>query len=244
MRSLILTPGDDTARLRVALASEADAVLIDLGVVVDRREAARENAARALVEETKRSNGPALIVRLSPLDSGETDRDLDAVMSAAPFAVMLPKTRGAADVQEMSSKLALHEALNALEDGATAIIASIDTVEGLLAAASLRGSSARLIGLAWDAEALSAEVGAEASHDGEGGLAAPLQTARNLTLFAAAAAGVNAIDAAFASGPDAARLLAETSAAGRAGFIAKLALDPAQAAIINEAFSDAYTSKT
>ncbi len=140
-------------------------------------------------------------------------------------------------MQRLSSKLALCEALNALEDGATAIVASIDTAEGLLAAASLRGSSARLIGLAWDAEALSAEVGAAASRDRDGALIAPLQTARDLILLAAAAARISAIDAAFAGHPDAAGLHVEADTARRSGFVAKLALDPAQAAIINTAFA-------
>ena len=237
MRSLLLTPGDDTAKLTVAHASEAHAVVIDLDLAADRREPARANAARALIEETRHLDAPALIARLSPLDSGETDRDLDAIMAAAPFAVMLPRTRRAPEVQQLSSKLALREALNALEDGATAIVASIDTAEGLLAAASLRGSSARLTGLAWDAEALSAEVGAAASRDRDGALIAPLQTARDLILLAAAAARISAIDAAFAGHPDAAGLHVEADTARRSGFVAKLALDPAQAAIINTAFA-------
>ncbi len=70
MRSLILTPGDDPARLMAALASQAHAVVIDLDVAANRRETARETAAHAVDEETKRSDGPALIVRLSPLDFG------------------------------------------------------------------------------------------------------------------------------------------------------------------------------
>ena len=237
MRSLILTPGDDRARLTAALASQAHAVVIDLDLAADRREPARANAARALIEERRHPEALDLIVRLSSLDSGETDRDLDAIMAAAPFAVMLPRTRGASDVQQLSSKLALHEALNALDDGATAIVASIDTAEGLLAAASLRGASARLIGLAWDAAALSAEVGAEASRDEGGALVAPLQTARDLVLLAAAAARISAIDTAFAGDPDTAGLFAEADAARGSGFVAKLALDPAQAAIINAAFA-------
>ncbi len=238
MRSLILTPGDDAARLKAALASQAHAVVIDLALAADRREPARANAARALIEETRHPDGPDLIVRLSPLDSGETDRDLDTIMAAAPFAVMLPRTRGAADVQQLSSKLALREALNALDDGATAIVASIDTAEGLLAAASLRGSSARLIGLAWDAEAMATEVGAQASRRGDGALAAPLQTARDLIRLTAAAARISAIDTAFAGDPGAAGLYAEADAARCSGFVAKLALDPAQAATINAAFGD------
>ncbi len=244
MRSLIVTPGDDAARLKAALASQAHAVVIDLALAADRRERARANAARALIEETRHPEGPDLIVRLSPLDSGETDRDLDAIMAAAPFAVMLPRTRGAADVQQLSSKLAWREALNALDDGATAIVASIDTAEGLLAAASLRGSSARLIGLAWDAEALAAEVGAEASRHGDGVLAAPLQTARDLIRLTAAAARISAIDTTFAGDPGAAGLHAEANAARCSGFVAKLALDPAQAATITAAFGGENRGRT
>jgi len=241
MRSLLLTPGDDAARLEAALASEADAVVIDLDVAADRREVARANAARALARKLQRPDAPALIVRLGPLASGETDRDLDAIMTEAPFAVMLPGTRAASDVQQLSSKLALREALNALEDGATAIVACLDTAEGLLAAASLRGSSARLVAVAWDAEALSADVGARASRDGGGALVAPLQTARDIALFAATAAGVDAVDTAFAGRDEALRT--ETRTARRAGFAAKLALDPAQAEIVNEAFGGANVSE-
>ena len=244
MRSLLLTPGDDTARLTAALASEAHAVVIDLDLAADRRERARANATRALVETSNQPDGPNLIVRLSSLDSNETDRDLDAIMAAAPFAVLLPRTRGAPDVQQLSSKLALREALNALEDGATAIVASIDTAEGLLTAARLRGSSARLIGLAWDAEALSAEVGATASRNGDGTLAAPLSTARDLILLTAAAARISAIDSLFAAERDPAGLHADADFARCSGFAAKLAFDPAQAAIINAAFARGKPGET
>ncbi len=237
MRSLLITPGDDAERLAAALASKAHAVVVDLDVAPERRDAARRNAARALNGDPQRPDAPALIVRVSPLDSGETDRDLDAIMADAPFAVLLPRSQGAVSVQQLSTKLAVREALNAIEDGATAIIAAIDTAEGLLAAASLRGSSARLVGVAWDAEALAAEVGAEGARDADGEFLGPLRTARDVTLFAAAAAGVGAIDAAFAEPGHAEALREETDTARRAGFVAKLAVDPAQAAIVNAVFA-------
>jgi citrate lyase subunit beta/citryl-CoA lyase len=235
MRSLLITPGDDAAKLAEALASAAHAVVVDLDVAPSERDAARVQAARLLAEAAHRPDGPALIVRVSPIDSGEIDRDLDAIMAAAPFAVILPRTRGAASVEQLSVKLALREALNAVEDGATAIIATIDTAEGLLAAANLQGSSARLIGLAWDSEALAADIGMEAGRDGEGALVGPLRTARNATLFAAAAAGVSAIDTRF-SDPTGDALRKEAVAARRAGFVAKLALNPHDAVIIHESF--------
>jgi len=86
MRSLLIAPADDEAALAAALASEADAVVIDLFVASDRRETARVCAAHVLKEAGGRSGAPALMVRVSPLADGETDRDLDAVMAFAPCA--------------------------------------------------------------------------------------------------------------------------------------------------------------
>ena len=60
-----------------------------------------------------------------------------------------------------------------------------------------------------------------------------------MTLLAAASAGVRAIDSAHPRDPEFRRLEAETAAARRFGLAAKLALDPAQAAIINEVFAGA-----
>jgi len=57
-----------------------------------------------------------------------------------------------------------------------------------------------------------------------------------LTLLAATAAGVAAIDTAFADLHDKEGLRAEAVAARRDGFVGKMAIDPAQAAIIDEVF--------
>jgi citrate lyase subunit beta / citryl-CoA lyase len=234
MRSLIIAPGDDEAKLAAALASEADAIVVDLDVA--RRDKARANAAKFLREAALGRDRPALMARVAPLLSGETDRDLDAIVAGAPCAVLLPRARGRASVQQLSVKLALREALCGFEDGATAIIAMVDSAAALLSLASFCGASARLIGLAWDAEALRAEVGAERARDG-GPFAGPFRLAREMTLFAAAAAGVAAIDTAFVEALDDAATEAEALAARRAGFVAKFAIDPAQAKIINAAFA-------
>ena len=237
MRSLIISPADDEAALKAALASEADAVVIDLFVAPDRREAARARAARILKEAADPSGARALMVRVSPLADGEADLDLDAVMASAPRAVLLPKARGAASVQQLSVKLALREALCGLDDGATGIIAVVDTAESTLALASFRGASARLIGLAWDAEALRADVGAETCRSDDGGYAGPCALARDLTLLAAAAAGVAAIDTAIAEVRGAERLRTEALAARRDGFAAKLTTDASEARLINDVFA-------
>ncbi len=234
MRSLLIAPADQE-RLAAALLSGADAVVVDLAAPAERT-AARTLAARFLKETRGRAGGPRLIVRVNPLDSGETDADLDAVMPHAPEAILLPGSLGAASVQQLSAKLAVREAEFALPDGSTRIIALADAARSLFGMGSYRGSSVRLIGVAWSAEPLRNDIGAEADRDPSGAYAGPYRLARDLTLIAAASAGVAAIDTGFADLDDEEGLRAEALAARRDGFAGKIAIDPAQAAAINGAF--------
>jgi citrate lyase subunit beta/citryl-CoA lyase len=237
MRSLIVAPADEK-RLAEALASGADGLVVDLAFAPpDRKGAARISAARFLKEARARGPQPALIVGLSALNSGETDLDLDAVMGLAPDAILLSGSLGGMSVQQLSAKLAVREAEFGLADGATRILAVADAARSLFALASYRGSSARLIGLGWNAESLGADIGAERYRDRSGGGAGPYRLARDLTLLAAAAAGVAAIDTAFADLSDAEGLRLEAEAARRDGFAGKMAMDADQARIINGVFA-------
>jgi citrate lyase subunit beta / citryl-CoA lyase len=236
MRSLIIAPADEK-RLAEALASGADAVVVDLAqAAAGERVAARARAARFLKEARAEGGGPEVIVAVNALESGETDADLDAVTGYAPDAVMLPGSFGAASVQQLSAKLAVREADFDLADGATRIIAVADTARAIMGMASYRASSARLAGIAWSAASLRADVGAETDRDQKGAYAGAFCLARDLTLLAAAAAGVAAIDAAFADVADMAGLRAEAIAARRDGFSAKLAISPEQARVVSEVF--------
>jgi citrate lyase subunit beta / citryl-CoA lyase len=236
MRSLLLTLGDDEAKLAAALSSGADAIVINLDLVASAKARARALTARFLKDARARSGAPALMVRVSALGE-ETDRDLDAVMPAAPTAIMLPRSLNGASVQRLSTKLAVREALCGLKDGGTRIIAVADTARAVLGIAAYHGSSARLIGLGWDAEPLRADIGAHRRSDAKGAYSGPCQLARDLTILAATAAGLLAIDAPFANPTDADGLRAEAFAARRDGFACKMAIDPAQTRIINEAFA-------
>ena len=236
MRSLLIAPAEEE-RLAAALLSGADALIVDLAQAAPaERTAARTQAARFLKESRGRAGGPRLIVRVNPLDSGETDADLDAVMAHAPDAILLPGSLGAASVQQLSAKLAVREAEFALPDGSTRIIALADAARSLFGMGSYRGSSARLIGLAWSANSLRNDIGAETDRNPSGAYTGPFRLARDLTLMAAAAAGVAAIDTGFPGLDDEEGLRAEALAARRDGFASKIAVDPAQAAVINGAF--------
>ena len=176
------------------------------------------------------------MARINALDSGEADSDLDAVMAGAPEAILLPGSVGAPSVQQLSAKLAVREARLGLADGETRIIATADTAQALFHMASYRGSSPRLIGLVWSAEALRAEIGAETNRDQLGNYLGAYHRARELTLLAATSARVAAIDGVFPDIRDFEGLRGEALAARRDGFAGKMAIGAAQVAVINEIF--------
>jgi citrate lyase subunit beta/citryl-CoA lyase len=236
MRSLLIAPADEQ-RLAEALNSGADAIIVDLAQPAPaERAAARAAAARFLEEARGRLGGPVLILRANALDSGETDADLDAVMPSAPDAILLPGSLGAPSVQQLSAKLAVREAEFDLPDGETRIIAVADTAQSLFHMGTYRGSSARLIAVAWSAESLRADIGAETDRDRLGEALGPYRLARELALLAATSARVAAIDTAFLNIRDMEGLRAEALAARRDGFTGKIALDLAQVGVINDVF--------
>ena len=240
MRSLLFVPGDDETKLAKALASEADALILDLedSVAFAAKHAARQTAAAFLTEARRREHRPRLFVRVNPLDSGLTDADLETVMRARPDGIVLPKCLDGSGVQQLGAKLAVREAEYGLDDGVTRILAiATETACSLFGFASYRGCSRRLEGLVWSGEDLSADLGAETNRLPDGRYAAPYVFARTLTLIGAAAAGVNAIDAVYTNFRDIESLREEALAARRDGYVAKMAIHPAQVAVINAVFT-------
>ncbi|MCA0399746.1 MAG: CoA ester lyase [Proteobacteria bacterium] len=238
MRSLLFVPGDDARKIAKGLDSGADALILDLE---DSVAASRKAEARALVCETlrKRLEGqPLLLVRVNALKSGLIAADLDAIMPGAPAAIMLPKCEGGADIQHLAALLAVREAENELIDGATQIIAiATETPLALFRLGTIPGASNRLEGLTWGGEDLAGAIGAERNRDEAGHYTDPYRLARSLALFAASAAEVAPIDSVFTDFRDTDGLRAEAEASRRDGFIAKMAIHPAQVAVINAVFT-------
>ncbi|MEP9374166.1 CoA ester lyase [Mesorhizobium sp. KR1-2] len=239
MRSLLFVPGDSERKLEKGFSSEADVVIVDLedSVSAQNKAAARATAADFLRARLGR-DGPAVYVRVNDLSTGLTDDDLAALVPAMPAGIMLPKSNGGADVQRLAVKLRVHEAENGLPDGSIAILPIItETAAGVLAAASYAGASPRLAGLTWGAEDLSAAIGARATRDERGVYTDVFRLARTMTLLAAAAAEVAAIDTVFPNFRDMEGFRRECEEAERDGFTGKMAIHPAQVPVINEAFT-------
>jgi citrate lyase subunit beta / citryl-CoA lyase len=109
--------------------------------------------------------------------------ELERVIKLGCKGIILPKCESGAHVQQLGARLAVLEAENGLIDGATKIIGVIETAQGLMHLASFKGKSARLVGLKFDSDALSAVIGVEACG-----------VAVSLVRIAAMAAGVKIID--------------------------------------------------
>jgi citrate lyase subunit beta/citryl-CoA lyase len=240
MRSLLFVPADGGRKLDKAMASGADAVIVDLedSIAPEGKIAARKSATDFLKEACKAAGRPRLLVRVNAIATGLIDADLDAVVSARPDAIMLPKAEGGASVIHADAKLAVREAIHGLADGGIKILAiATETAAAMFLAGTYRGASARLAGLTWGAEDLSAELGAETNRDADGRFLDPYRLARALCLAGAAAAQVPALDTVTPDFRNAGLLRREAQEARRDGFLGKMAIHPAQVAIINEVFT-------
>ncbi|MBD3728275.1 MAG: CoA ester lyase [Sphingomonadales bacterium] len=243
LRSLLFIPGDSEAKLAKADGCGADAVIIDLedSVAPERKPAAREITAAFLAARPQGQRGVQLWVRVNPLDSGLTDADLAAIMPHRPCGIMQPKAEGPDCVRELSMKLDALEGRLGLHDTATPIIpVATETPLAPFRLGDYAGAGlSRLAGLTWGAEDLSAALGASTNRGPDGQFAFTYQLVRSLTLMAAHAAGVPAIDTLHADFRDLDGLLASSRAARAEGFSGRLAIHPAQVGPINDGFTPA-----
>ncbi len=238
MRSLLFVPADSPRKLEKGFSASADVVVVDLedSVAPSNKAMARRHATEAI--GARPADGPLVYVRVNDLTTGLTDDDLAAVVPARVDGIMLPKAQGGKDVQHLATKLRVAEMENGLPDGKIGIL-PIVTETGLatLSTATYAGCSPRLTALTWGAEDLSAAVGARSTRDEQGRYTDVFRFARAVTLLAGAASDVAAIDTVSVDFRDLEALRAECLEAERDGFTGKLAIHPAQVAVINEVFT-------
>ena len=239
LRSMLFVPADSEKKLAKSLGSPADALILDLeDSVAEARKAGARGTAAAFITGNAQQLGAQLYVRINPLDSGLAMGDLAAVVVAGLAGIMLPKTRSAADIVHLGHCLDALEARAGMAPGAVQIVpVATETPEAILNMQSFAGPIARLAGVTWGAEDLSAAIGAVSNRDEDGSWSPLYLLANSLCLAAAAAAGVPAIDTLHADFRDSAGLAAACRASRRRGFRGRIAIHPDQVAIINEAYS-------
>jgi len=240
-RSLLFIPADSEKKLARADGCGADAVILDLedSVAPEAKGKAREAAHTFLAARPPGARAASILVRINPLSAPAALADLSAVMRSAPDGIVLPKADGPADVARLSHYLDALEAAFGVAAGATKIVAvATETAAAPFALGAYASAGlARLAGLTWGAEDLSAALGAATNQDPAGGYAFTYRMARALTLLAARAAGVQPIDTLYADFRDETGLRERSAVSSAEGFTGRLAIHPAQVAAINEAYS-------
>jgi|SRR6185369_8886839 len=240
MRSLLFVPADGGPKLDKAMASGADAVIVDLedSITPERKAQARAAAFDFLKSAVGKTQRPRILVRINGLDTGMTDADLEAIVAGKPDVIVFPKAEGAASVVHLDAKLTAREAIAGVPEGSIKVLAqAVESAAGLFAVHDFRNASPRLIGMTWGPEDISAELGAEANRDEHGELTEPYRLARSMCLYGAAAAKLPAIETVYVDFRNSEGLRRDTEAARRDGFTGRLAIHPAQVPIINEVFT-------
>jgi citrate lyase subunit beta/citryl-CoA lyase len=230
VRSLLFVPGDRPERMEKALGLGADALILDLedAVAASARPQAREMIAAFLASADRKAK---LFVRVNPLDGEDTDRDLDAIAAGKPDGIVFPKAEGAASIEVLADRMAARGIVAPILPIANETAASVFQLGTYAAVAH------RLCGLTWGAEDLPAAIGAATSREEDGRYTPPYEMARSLTLFAAHAAGVPAIETVFPAFRDLDGLSRYARRAARDGFTGMMAIHPSQIAPINAAFT-------
>jgi citrate lyase subunit beta/citryl-CoA lyase len=239
IRSWLFVPGDDARKHDKASTSGADALIFDLedSVTEGLLPKARTRVRNFLTSHRERS-APQLWVRVNALASGKIADDLAIVMAGAPDGIVLPKVSAAREAVTVGALLsALEEKFGTPTGRTQLLVIATETPQALFALGDYATTAnARLAGLTWGAEDLSAALGA-AARDAAAAFTFTFELVRSMCLLAAGAAGVPAFDGVCVDFRNSDALQREATRACRDGFSGKLAIHPSQVGPINAAFS-------
>ncbi|MBD0735605.1 hypothetical protein BGM09_21115 [Streptomyces sp. CBMA29] len=217
-RSFLFVPGDRPERFDRALASGADAVVVDLedAVPPDAKEAALTHATALL------GRAPAVVIRVNDPRTPRGSADLAALGAVgAPVAVLVPKAEDAATVAAV---------LAALPPG-SAVLPLIETAVGVLDA-RLIAAAPGVVRLVFGHLDLCAQLGLRPDDT------ARLVPARFALVAASAAAGLPApVDGVCTEVRDRETVLVQARASLDSGFTGKLCVHPAQVPAVHEALA-------
>lgn len=220
---MIFVPADRPDRFSKALASGADAVIVDLedAVAVSAKATAREGLAGAVPPAAERP--VPLLVRINDALTPWWRDDLDSAAAAGADGLMLPKAGDAETVRAVVRE--------ARARGLPAPIPILETAAGLGAAREIMAAAGMRAN--FGAGDLGRDLGLSPARD-----EAELAPYRAMVVLAARLAGVGApLDTVWADLADKDGLAASAARAARMGFCGKLCIHPRQVGPINDAFT-------
>jgi citrate lyase subunit beta/citryl-CoA lyase len=226
-RSVLYMPSSNERALEKAKTLPVDALILDLedAVAPDAKEAARENACGAV--RSGEYGRRELTIRVNGIGSQWHDADLAAAAAAGPDAIVVPKVGSAEEVRAL---VAAMEAAGA--PAHTRLWAMVETPVAVLHAEEIARASERLDCLVLGTNDLYKELAASFAPG-----RAAVQTALQLVLLAARAAGVAVVDGVYNDVKDTEGFLAEARQGRELGFDGKTLIHPGQVGPCNDVFA-------
>jgi citrate lyase subunit beta / citryl-CoA lyase len=232
VRSMLFTPGHRHDLVEKAIQSGADAVIVDLE---DSVAAAEKEGARRGVAALPDSSVP-LFVRTNGPDTPMFWDDVVACGAAGVAGVVIPKAEQPAMLSAVDGALLALEKTHGHDPGSIAVIPLIESAAGVRNTYEMMGAAGRVATVMFgggEQGDLVADLGVEWTPDGAG-----LHHARAKVLLDARAAGVDSpLDAVFMDFRDLEALRVEAALVRRLGYTGKVAIHPAQVAVINDVFT-------
>ncbi len=230
MRSKLFVPGHRPELFVKALASEADAICLDLedAVAKDRKLDARRHVRDFLSSNVKTDK--ELMVRANAVRSPYFADDLADAICSGIVMLVLPKVEDPSEVEDAASALSAIEKERNLQRPIK-ILATIESARGLRLAEAIAKADPRVAGLQLGLADLLEPLGIN-----RGDKIATHQVRLQLR-FAAGEAEIPCFDGAFPHFADAEGFTGEAVAARSLGFAGKSCIHPGQIAIANRVFS-------
>lgn len=231
-RTMLFVPGNNPGMLRDAHIYGADSIMIDLedSVAVNEKDAARLLVYHAL--KTLDYGRTEVLVRVNALNTPYGREDYEAIVRAKPNAIRMPKTETAQDVADADALMTKIEMEAGIEVGTVKLFAAIESAKGVLNAQQIATASSRLIGIALGAEDFVTDLKTNRSLEG-----IELLVARSLILFAARAAGIDAVDTVFSNVNDEEGFANEVKLIKQLGFDGKSIINPRQIEIVHRIYT-------
>lgn len=135
-RSYLFVPAGDARKVEKALASAADALILDLEDAThpDQKEDARRHLRQVLAGLPPDWRGPRIYVRANAIGTPWWEEDIRALALPPVAGFVLPKVERAADLKAAAARLLAAERAQGLAPGHFALLPMMETAAGLLAA--------------------------------------------------------------------------------------------------------------
>lgn len=234
LRSMLFTPGHRRDLIEKAIKSGTDAVIIDIedAVALDQKPVARE-----LLADLPPSPIP-LYVRTNAVETGMMWDDIVAAGKAGVTGLVIPKAEQPGVIKEIDGALTALEMAFGHEVGKMEIIPLIESGLGVRNTYDMATASARVECMMFgggEQGDLVADLGCEWTPEGTG-----LMQARSQMLMESRAAGIqHPFEAVFMDFRNLDALRVESELARTLGYVGKVAIHPAQVAVINDVFTPA-----